>query len=118
MSRLLVFAACCAGLTACSAGTAPPSQTPLKFSSTRGGVATTVVETHVPARVTFDQFARNEPKMIRRALHAQRVRVTRTQVGGRRALDVSYLLPRKRVRQTFVRSGELMYVVTYTSSRR
>jgi hypothetical protein len=55
--------------------------------------------------------------MLRRALGAQEVRVRETRVGAQRALRVTYLLPRKRVKQYFVRNGELMYVVTYTYKR-
>lgn len=117
MSRLLAVAACCATLTACSAATTRPPRVPLKFTSTHAGVRITVVETHVPTQITFDEFARNEPEMLSRALHARHVRVVPTRIGDRRALAVSYVCARKRVRQYFVRSGELMYVVTYTFPR-
>ena len=76
-----------------------------------------MIETRVPPQITFEQFALNEPKMLVRALGAQRVHVHSTNVGGRRALRVTYVLAHKRVNQYFVRNGELMYVVTYTHKR-
>ena len=113
MTRLAFLLPCCVALTACSSATPTARRDPLKFAS-RGAI---VVETRVPARITFEQFVRNEPKMVRRALGAQQVRVLETRVGSQRALRMTYLLPRKRVTQYFVRSGERMYVVTYTYKR-
>jgi hypothetical protein len=113
MRRLAAVLPCCVALTACGSATPTVQRDPLKFAS-RGA---TVVETRVPLQITFEQFARNEPKMLRRALGAQQLRVGETRIGDRRTLRVTYLLPRKRVTQYFVRNGELMYVVTYTSKR-
>jgi hypothetical protein len=115
MRRLLAVLACCAALTACSSemSVAVP-RNPIKFVSVQTGRTVTVVETRVPPQITFAQFARNEPKMLARALRARHIKVQRTHIGGGRALRVTYLLPRKRVKQYFVRDGELMYVVTYT----
>jgi hypothetical protein len=115
MGRLAAVLACCAALTACSAGpTQSSARDPLKFISVDARRTVTVVETRVPERLTFAQFARNEPKMLVRALRARQVRVAESKVGGRRVLLVTYSLRRKRVEQYFVRTGELMYVVTYT----
>ena len=118
MRRLAAVLACCAALTACNSdrSIAVP-RNPIKFSSVQAGRTVTVIETRVPHQITFEQFARSEPKMLTRAVGAQRVLAHRTHVGGRRALRVTYLLTRKRVTQYFVRDGELMYVVTYTSKR-
>jgi hypothetical protein len=118
MRRLIAVFACCAALTACSSDTSVAvPRNPIKFSSVQSGRTVTVIETRVPPQMTFEQFARNEPKMLVRALGAQRVRVHRTNVDGRRALRVTYVLAHKRVKQYFVRDGELMYVVTYTHKR-
>jgi hypothetical protein len=118
MRRLAVLAACCAGLSACSAGTGARSPEPLKFLSTHDGRTVSVVETRLPPRMSFDDFARNEPKMLVRAMHARRVRTSQTRIGGRPALRLTYVLPQKLVLQYFVRSGARMYVVTYASKRR
>ena len=118
MRRLAAVLMFCATLTACNSdrSSAVP-RNPIKFSSVQAGRTVTVIETRVPQQITFEQFARNEPKMLTRAVGARRVHVHRTNVGGRRALRVAYLLPTKQVTQYFVRNGELMYVVTYTDKR-
>ena len=118
MRRLAALFACCAALTACSSDTSVAvPRNPIKFSSVQTGRTVTVIETRIPSQIIFEQFARNEPKMLVRALDARHVHVHRANVGGRRALRVTYLLPHKRVKQYFVRNGELMYVVTYTYKR-
>ena len=61
---------------------------------------------------------RNEPKMIRRALHARHIVLRETRFHGRRALRVTYRVGAKRVRQYFVWRGELMFVTTYTYRKR
>ena len=118
MRRLVALLACCAALTACSSdpSIAVP-RSPVKFSSVQSGRTVTVIETHVPPQITFEQFARNEPKMLVRALDARHVHVHLLNVGERRVLRVTYLLQHKRVKQYFVRNGALMYVVTYTYKR-
>jgi hypothetical protein len=108
MSRLALLVACCTTLTAC--GGAPVAKDPVKLR--RGNLL--VVETHVPRQITFEQFARNEPKMLRRATRARNIRVRETRYKGARALRVAYLLGTKRIVQYFVRKGELMDVSTYT----
>jgi hypothetical protein len=109
MSRLAVLVLCSAALTACGGATSR-AQDPVKLR--RGNLI--VVETHVPRQVTFEQFARNEPQMLRRASHARSIRVRETTFHGRRALRVAYRLGARRVVQYFVRKGELMDVSTYT----
>ena len=69
----------------------------------------TLVETRVPPTLSFAQFARNEPKMIRAALHARDVRVR----NDGSVLRVRYLLAGRTIRQWFVPTGRLMYVLTY-----
>jgi hypothetical protein len=67
--------------------------------------------------LTFEQFAHNEPKMLMLAVHARNVEERETTLQGRRALRVTYVRDGKRITQYFVRTGDLMYVVTYTSER-
>src|SRR3954469_16306931 len=119
MARSVALVAFCAVLGACG-GTArsEASLEPLKFSSIQRGRTTTVVETRVPAQLTFTRFARAEPEMIRRALHGRRIVVRRLQFAGRRALHITYRVGAKRIEQYFVRAGERMYVVTSTSRMR
>jgi len=119
MARALVLAAFCGVLVACG-GTARSevSLEPLKFSSTERDRTTTVVETRVPARLTFAQFARAEPEMIRGALNGRRIVVRRLRFAGRRALHITYRVGTKGIEQYFVRAGDRMYVVTYTSRTR
>ena len=119
MARLVVFLACCGALSACSSTPATgPARDPLRFSSSGPHRNVTVVETRIPPQITFEQFARNEPKMIRRALHARHIVVRETRFHGRRALRVTYTIEGKRVRQYFVRRGDLMFVTTYTYRKR
>jgi hypothetical protein len=127
-TRITAVVICCAALTGCGGDGARFSfqaphgwpvisaRPPVTFAAVapggRGGV--TVVETHVPAEITFRQFARNETKMLAAATHARDVSARDTTFQKRRALRVTYLLGRQRVTQYFVRTGELMHVVTYT----
>ena len=108
MSRLALLSLCATVLTAC--GGAAPGRDPVRFRSAN----VTIVETRVPRQITFEQFARNEPKMLRLASHARDVRARFVRLPSGRALRVEYLLGPKRVRQLFVKRGELMYVVTVT----
>ena len=119
MTRLVALVACCGALSACASAPATgPARDPLRFSSSGPHRSVTVVETRMPPQITFEQFARNEPKMIRRALHARHIVVRETRFHGRRALRVTYTVGAKRVRQYFVRRAELMFVTTYTYRKR
>ena len=109
MWRLAVLIVCSAALAACGGA---PSSAPDPVKLRRGNLV--VVETRMPQQITFSQFARNEPKMLRAATHARNIRVRETTYNGSRALRVAYSLPGKRVVQYFVRNGQLMYVSTYT----
>src|SRR3954463_1431068 len=119
MPRFFAVIGFCAVLSACGGGARfEVSPEPLKFMSIQRGRTTTVVETRVPARLTFAQFARAEPQMIRRALNGRRIEVRRVRFGGRRALHITYRVGTKGIEQYFVRAGERMYVVTYTARTR
>jgi hypothetical protein len=114
MARLGAFVACCALLTACGATASSRARDPVRFVSRGPHRTLVVVETHVPRSIGFRQFARNEPKMLRLALHARDIRVREATYRGRRALRVAYSVRTKKIVQYFVRNGELMYVSTYT----
>jgi hypothetical protein len=127
-TRVTALVVCCAALTGCGGDAARFSfqapqgwqvtraQSPVVFAAVapgrRGSV--TVVETHVPVQISFRQFASNEPRMLQAAVHARNVSVRDTTFQNRRALRVTYVRGRHRITQYFVRSGELMHVVTYT----
>jgi hypothetical protein len=127
-TRVIVFVICCAALGGCAGDDARFSfQAPHGWRTTRaespvtfaavapaGRARVTVVETHVPERLSFRQFARNEPRMLAAATPARDVSVRDTTFQGRRALRVTYVLGGARLTEYFVRTGELMHVVTYT----
>jgi hypothetical protein len=130
VARIAAFVVCCATLTGCGGAArfafdaphgwrAMPAQSPVLLAAVApdGRRKVTVVETHVPARLTFEQFAHNEPKMLMLAVHARNVRVQETTLQHRRALRVTYVRDGKPITQYFVRTGDLMYVVTYMSGR-
>jgi hypothetical protein len=116
VAGLIVLAACCAAVGGCDG--APHDwhlrtvASPVRFSALdpRSGAKLTLVETRIPAALSFAQFARNEPKMIRRALHPRRLQVQK----GASALRVAYSIGSVSVLQSFFLSRNRMYVVTYT----
>jgi hypothetical protein len=116
VAGLIVLAACCAALGGCDG--APRDwhvltvASPVRFGAVdpRGGAKLTVVETRIPPALSFAEFARNEPQMIRRALRPRRLQV---QKHGS-ALRVTYSIGSASVRQSFFLSRARMYVVTYT----
>jgi hypothetical protein len=116
MAGLIVLAACCAALGGCDG--APHDwhvravASPVRFDAVdpRGGAKLTVVETRIPAALSFAQFARNEPKMIRRALRPRWLQVHKD--GS--VLRVAYSIGSASVHQSFFLSRDRMYVVTYT----
>ena len=114
MGRLGAVVACCALLTGCGATASSRTRDPVRFVSRGPHRTLVVVETHVPPSIGFEQFARNEPKMLRLALHARDIHVRETTYRDRRALRVAYSIQTKRIVQYFVRTGELMVVSTYT----
>jgi hypothetical protein len=130
VARIAAFVVCCAALTGCGDAAhftfdaphgwrAMPAQSPVLLAAVAPDSRrqVTVVETRVPASLTFEQFAHNEPKMLRLAVHARNVEVRETTLQDRRALRVTYVRDGKDIMQYFVRTGDLMYVVTYTSER-
>lgn len=130
MARIAAFVVCCTTLTGCGDAArftfdaphgwrAMRAQSPVLLAAVAPDSRrkVTVVETHVPASLTFEQFAHNEPKILMLAVHARSVEVRETTLQHRRALRVRYVRDGKRVTQYFVRTGDLMYVVTYTFER-
>jgi hypothetical protein len=75
-----------------------------------------VLQTQVPAELTFEQMARVEAIQIKRALGIEDIRQEETSVPAGRALHLTYR-PRASsvVQQYFVRHDDFLYVLTYTS---
>lgn len=76
-----------------------------------------VVQTQVPASLTFEQLSRNEARQIQLAAHVREMRQSETKLPAGRALRLSYRAPSGAVvRQYFVRHGKSLYILTYTTS--
>jgi hypothetical protein len=75
-----------------------------------------VLQTQVPAELTFEQMARVEAIQIKRASGIEDIRQEETSVPAGRALHLTYR-PRASsvVQQYFVRHDDFLYVLTYTS---
>jgi len=75
-----------------------------------------VLQTRVPSSVSFDQMARIEAIQIRRAAGIKRIEQETTEVPAGRTLHLTYH-PRAAalVQQYFVRHGDFLYVLTYTT---
>jgi hypothetical protein len=75
-----------------------------------------VLQTRVPSRVSFEEMARIEAIQIRRAAGIKRIEQETTEVPAGRALHLTYH-PRASalVQQYFVRHGDFLYVLTYTT---
>jgi len=75
-----------------------------------------VLQTRVPSSVSFEEMARIEAIQIRRASGIKRIEQETTQVPAGRALHLTYH-PRATalVQQYFVRHGDFLYVLTYTT---
>jgi hypothetical protein len=75
-----------------------------------------VLQTQVPANLTFDQMARIEATQIKRASGIKDIHQEETSVPAGRTLHLTYR-PRAGfvVQQYFVRHDNLLYVLTYTS---
>jgi hypothetical protein len=75
-----------------------------------------VLQTQVPADLTFEQMAKIEATQIRRASGIEEIRQEETSVPAGRALHLTYH-PRASsvVQQYFVRHDNFLYVLTYTS---
>jgi hypothetical protein len=84
-----------------------------------GGFVTnmSVLQTRVPASLSFEQLARNEARQIELAAHAKEMRQSETKLPAGRALRLRYRTPASAVvHQYFVRHGDFLYIVTYTTS--
>jgi hypothetical protein len=76
-----------------------------------------VLQTRVPSSISFDEMTRIEATQIRRASGIRRIEQETTEVPAGRALHLTYH-PRATalVQQYFVRHGDFLYVLTYTSA--
>lgn len=74
------------------------------------------LQTQVPSKLTFDDMAKTEVTQISRASGVENIRQSKTSVPAGRALHLTYR-PRANavVQQYFVRHGDLLYVLTYTT---
>jgi hypothetical protein len=76
-----------------------------------------VLQTRVPRSLSFEQLAWNEARQIKLALHVKDVHQEETELTAGRALRLSYRARSKAVvYQYFVRHGDFLYVLTYTTS--
>jgi len=75
-----------------------------------------VLQTEVPSSLSFDQMARTEARQIRLASGIAEIKREVTKVPAGRTLHLTYR-PRANVvlEQYFVRHGDLLYVLTYTT---
>ena len=75
-----------------------------------------VLQTQVPSKLSFDDMARTETTQISRASGVKDIRQQVTGVPAGRTLRLTYR-PRANavVQQYFVRHGDLLYVLTYTT---
>ena len=75
-----------------------------------------VLQTQVPSKLSFDDMARTETTQISRASGVKHIEQQETNVPAGRALHLTYH-PRANtvVQQYFVRHGDLLYVLTYTT---
>jgi len=75
-----------------------------------------VLQTRVPSSLSFEHMSRIEATQIRRAAGVKRIEQETTEVPAGRALHLTYH-PRASalVQQYFVRHGDLLYVLTYTT---
>jgi hypothetical protein len=75
-----------------------------------------VLQTQVPSKVTFDDMAKVEVTQISRAAGIKHIRQMETKVPAGRALHLTYRPHANAVvQQYFVRHGDLLYVLTYTT---
>jgi hypothetical protein len=75
-----------------------------------------VLQTQVPSKLSFDDMAKTEVTQISRASGVKVLRQQETRVPAGRALHLTYHpRPEAIVHQYFVRHGNLLYVITYTT---
>ena len=85
-----------------------------------GGLRSTtnmnVLQTRVPSSISFEEMTRIEATEIRRASGISRIEQETTEVPAGRALHLTYHPHATAlVQQYFVRHGDVLYVLTYTS---
>jgi hypothetical protein len=98
------------------------SDSPVKlvgFDPASGGRFSTnmnVLQTQIPSTLSFDDMARTEARQIKAASGIKSIRQQLTKVPAGRTLHLTYT-PRSNVvvQQYFVRHGNLLYVLTYTT---
>src|SRR5204863_9144032 len=103
-------------------GTLAKSDSPIKlvaFDPASGRPFSTnmnVLQTEVPSTLSFDQMARTEARQISLASGIAEIKKEVTKVPAGRTLHLTYR-PRANVvlQQYFVRHGDLLYVLTYTT---
>jgi hypothetical protein len=75
-----------------------------------------VLQTEVPSKLSFDDMARTEVQQISRASGIKHIRQQETRVPAGRALHLTYRpRPNAVIQQYFVRHGNLLYVLTYST---
>jgi hypothetical protein len=75
-----------------------------------------VLQTRVPSKLTFQEMARIEATQIKRASGIKRVEQETIELPAGKALHLTYHpRPTALVQQYFVRDGDLLYVLTYTT---
>ena len=76
-----------------------------------------VIQTRVPGSLSFEQLSRHEAEQVRLATHAKDIRQDETGLRGGRALRLRYRARSNAVvHQYFVRHGDFLYVLTYTTA--
>jgi hypothetical protein len=75
-----------------------------------------VLQTQVPSKLSFDDMARTETTQIGRASGVTDIRQEETHVPAGRTLHLTYHpRPSAVVQQYFVRDGDILYVLTFTT---
>ena len=97
--------------------------TPIKLigiaPSPRGTFVTNmnVLQTNVPSELSFDDLAKNEARQIKAAAKVKAIRQDETRVPAGRTLRLRYRARSGAViHQYFVRHGDDLYILTYTTS--
>jgi hypothetical protein len=76
-----------------------------------------VLQTRVPSSLDFDDLSRNEARQIKLATRARDLRQGETRLPAGRALRLTYRARTNAVvHQYFVRHGDFLYILTYTTS--
>jgi hypothetical protein len=76
-----------------------------------------VLQTQVPSELDFEDLAKNEARQIKAAAKVKAIRQDETRVPAGRALRLRYRARSGAViHQYFVRHGDFLYILTYTTS--